>query len=349
MAYKFKGKIDQIDLDCHSGHLIDRLNGGTGILLDARPEEITDEVMKKAVMMYPISLRYIPKKLLTEEVCLLAIETMRKTNFVESSPHYNILGDIPEHLRTERVCVEAIELGQPDTFRELSDGLKTKLVCETAMKVSALNFAYFPHSQKTLELCIMAVEAAPDLMNLVPVELLRNEQTCEQLITRNDKANSRLLMNFQSESIIEKITDVSSVRYDLIEDEYKSNNLAKKILNKNPLMIFSFKESELTEELVGLALTKNLKSINYLKQKDIEKYLPVFRDKYIEALNRTIEPIFYKTKETMINADNSLIEYLTDYSEFVEIAESLGIEVEIPEIAQKSISSGDDPELPQFP
>ena len=134
------------------------------------PEKMwTQELFLVAIEGDPCAIKEAPEVILTNELCMAAIE---KT-------HGGIaLQYVPEKYKTSELCLAAVKSGGTDfIFEYIPDNIVTKEMCLTAVKKNGFMFNSLPKKFQTSELAVEAVKTNGSLLSFVP-EKLRTTEMC---------------------------------------------------------------------------------------------------------------------------------------------------------------------------
>jgi len=125
------------------------------------------EAYTKAVQIDGRSLKYVPKKLRTQEICLAAVQNVS-----------HAISEVPEKSRSMEICLTAVKhrsrgeeidflvMGRDPTIfvlKHIPEKHKTYELFLAAVQCNSWIFAYTPDEFKTAELCLIAMKGSADV------------------------------------------------------------------------------------------------------------------------------------------------------------------------------------------
>ena len=194
---------------------------------------ITQELCDLAVGGNGRSLRFVPDEFITQEMCQKAIDSYSSN-----------LKFVPKKFVTQEMCKKAVDedgfnLGYvPDEFR-------TKEICEEAIKDNGDSLEYVPKELITKEMCEMAINQSGSSLRFVPNELITKE-LCEMAIDEYPTNIEYVPEEFKTKEICEKAIDYcNEFNYDVI-----FNSIPNEIIKRYPTIITNvFKDNELKDAI----------------------------------------------------------------------------------------------------
>lgn len=140
------------------------------------PEDfITEDMCLKAVRYSGYEIEAIPQKLLTREMVLIALQDKGQE-----------LEHIPAEMLDEELCLTALNnisgTSAYNILKKIPASLRTKAVCEAAVKADSSNLDYVPDECKSYEMCLEAAKHASSIN--IPEEFY-TEELCLALLSRS--------------------------------------------------------------------------------------------------------------------------------------------------------------------
>jgi hypothetical protein len=137
-------------------------------------------------------LRFVPKDLITPELCL---EAVKHTKPGFNSTFYSALNYIPKELRTEEIYFEATKLGY--RIDHIPAEFRSERVCFEVIKFDARAIFLeipdgIPEEHKTYKLYLEAVKQYGSILKIAPKEFITPEM-CLEAVKMNTHSNSMII------------------------------------------------------------------------------------------------------------------------------------------------------------
>jgi hypothetical protein len=142
------------------------------------------------------------------------------------------------------------------------DELRTKELCEIAVKQDGNTLVFVPLELKTKELCELAVKNNGNALRYVPLKL-RTKELCELAVKNNGNALRYVPEEYQTKRIYEfAIKDDSIILYNI--PEYMTKEMCELVIKQNGLVLEYIPEKYITKELCESAVKQNGWSLGYV-------------------------------------------------------------------------------------
>ena len=191
-------------------------------------EKRTAAIYKLAVKQRGLFLGYVPADLITEELCQLATETdyLRIGELINSlpeplhtqakakmrpyKPEYNYsraLSYLPARLLKLKQCQLAVQREGGRALEFIPEHLRTRELCELAMKQDSRAFAFVPKEKRTPELCLLAVKQDGYVLEDVPKEYFQDRDFCLAMVKTCGIALAQAPAHLIDQSFFDTILD----------------------------------------------------------------------------------------------------------------------------------------------
>ena len=143
----------------------------------------TEDLWYCAIKLNPFVLRYIPPKMNTYELCLIAVldnvdafkfvpDEIKDITMCSHCVSYEgfLLEYVPHNMKTAEICNEAF-YNNTNAVMYIPDELKYAQMCKKAVKINGLMLEYVPHNMKTAEICNNAFDNDRNAVRYIPDEL----------------------------------------------------------------------------------------------------------------------------------------------------------------------------------
>lgn len=121
----------------------------------------------EAVKISPYNLKDVPEELITEELCLIAIEN-----------NYIAMRYVPKKIKNKRFCLKAITINEECIRFFPSEYIDDKMAMNLITK-DGKNIRYIDEKKKTKELCLKAFENNPSCIEYLPTKYVNDEMFTE--------------------------------------------------------------------------------------------------------------------------------------------------------------------------
>ena len=135
----------------------------------------TPQICMNAIEINSMNLKYVPYKFRTKEICKIAFEKNVHSIFY-----------IPEKLRTEELYMTAVKK-DPTIIFNIPEEMITEELYMTAVKKDPTIICNFPEEMITEEICKIAVKYKGELLKFVPYKFKTEE--ISRLATHNNRLN----------------------------------------------------------------------------------------------------------------------------------------------------------------
>ena len=163
-------------------------SGFVNCVMEYVPEDvINEEISLAAASRQDKSLKFIPERFRTKEVCLAHIENFPESSYLEYIPaslweekdfcidginkNWRIIGSIPENSLTAQMCLLAVKV-------MAKEGAKKKYDQERAIGFQLFKFYKMPEKFITEEICLIAIENDPRAIEYIP-DIFKSHKVCE--------------------------------------------------------------------------------------------------------------------------------------------------------------------------
>jgi tetratricopeptide (TPR) repeat protein len=138
-------------------------------------KHFTPEFILEAVEIYSEALRLAPEELLTAEFLLAIMNTLG----------YHVLDYIPKHVLTEEICVSIVNIPGKGhkALPMVPEKLRTPAVYLAAVQNDGEALGLMPEALRTAEVCLAAVQQYGEALGSVP-EALRTAEVCLAAVQR---------------------------------------------------------------------------------------------------------------------------------------------------------------------
>ena len=206
----------------------------------------------EAIKQNPKVLRHIPKKKITLEMCLIAVQN-----------HGWMLRYVPEELKTPELCLAAVK----ETYfalQHVPETLKTAKICLAAVQNFGFALEHLPEVLKTPEICLAAINNHGSLRD-VP-EALKTPELCLaaiqgrawEIVYLPEKLNT---LEFWRAAIRE---NVWALQY--VPDELKTSEIYRDAVQGHGGMLQYVPEALKTLELCRIAVVGNIWALKHVPE-----------------------------------------------------------------------------------
>ena len=223
------------------------------------------------------SLRYIPEKLKTKEICELAVKkNLWALEYVPEhlitdelfrlavTQNWKALTCIPEHLRTKKMCELAIQQSGW-ALSEVPRQHKTIEMCLEAVKQNGLALYYVNYKDQTIEMCLEAVKQNGDALKYVP-EYLKTPELCELAIKQDGRALSEVPVRLRTKKICELAVQQNEWVWSLsyVPEYLKTPKLCEIAVKSNGKALGLVPYVLRTKKMCKIAVQQNGKALEYV-------------------------------------------------------------------------------------
>ena len=221
-------------------------------LTDDPTEQI--KIANKMVKNNSMALRFVPRELITPELCKLAVEQESRA-----------LVFVPEQLKTPELCKIAVkENGTALDF--VPEEFKTPKLCRIAVEDNSQALQYVPEQLRTPELCKIAVSKDSWTLQYVP-EKLRTPELCKIAVSEDSWTLHYVPKQLKTPELckIAVSKDGQALRH--VPEELKTPELCKIAVSKDGQALLYVPEELKTPELCKIAVKENGRALQYVPQR----------------------------------------------------------------------------------
>lgn len=166
------------------------------------PDSIKDrEIYIETVKMCGYMLKDVPKSMIDDEMCLIAVKhdgmlLEHILSLFNYSDRFDIEEtDIPDIIRNSDICLEAVKQNGLALYH-VPYILRDRKICEAAVRQNGLAYQYVPIKQTNMRLCMIAINQNKDAIKYMSVDLDRQlkqllesqiNQSIESMYQRQEK------------------------------------------------------------------------------------------------------------------------------------------------------------------
>ena len=193
---------------------------------------------------------------------------------------------VPEELKTKELCELAVKQNSR-ALQFVPEELKTKELCEQAINDNELTLQFVPEELKTPELCDTVVKNNGLALNFVP-EALKTKELCEQAIQQDVLALEFVPEKLKTKELCElavKNIDMTKNIFPFIPEEFKTKELYE-LASTRCSMKYIPKEY-ITQKMCDSAVRRDVSDIAYIPEefKTAKLCLSLFEFETLESGN----------------------------------------------------------------
>lgn len=184
-----------------------------------RNEHFTEKICRKLLEKNGNYLKYIPREILTKDICELALL---------KSPDGQCVKDIPPKFMDLTMARCVIEKSGGKYIQDIPKELLTRDLCEFAVVQKRGSLLRIPISKIDRSLCELAVKTDSFALEFVPCELV-DEALCElALNTWNGRSIELVPNEYKTESLCQRAFDIRHANIEFIPDRFKTPEMCCK-------------------------------------------------------------------------------------------------------------------------
>ena len=206
----------------------------------------------------------------------------------------NDLQFIPDELRTKELCESAVKQNG-EALNYVPKEYKTIEMCEMAVQNNGETLNYVPDKFQTLKMYKIAVQQNGMALEYVP-EKYKTIKLCELAVKQNGRAFKHIPKEYKTKELCELAVQQNGMALNYVPRKLRTKEICKIAIEQNGCIVYCIPENILTEELCELAVQQNGEALFYLPDELRTKELCELAVKQNGSALRYI-PHEYKTPE----------------------------------------------------